>query len=564
MKQTIFTLLLFLLCCGALPAQTPLYLLYEPDCTNQLEYQYTYTGQNLLMYSVIKGPNELYFFVVSDKDPVSTPKMPAGTVTCRNSVLDANVIDNINAGGRMAYMVFKVQNGYLSRPVESAGYIARSGTYFAFRSPNYDFVMDTANIDYARNLSRPGVPSPVYLTGRRSQECLQLYAFRLEPTHAESPRADVEVIPGIGIISDRSGLTGSEMEQNVFRLLRVNGIGLDDYLHAVCTHSLQKTDNTGSFITTLPAGTNPSDAFRTNFTTEPDKEGYSTQPPGAQNSGYGQLANCPVPPGPGYHIVQPGDSLGAIARAYNLDTRSLMQWNGIKDARQIKVCDQIWLSPQSAPTQSAGTHLVQKGETLYGIARKYNMTEATIRQLNNFPASGEVTIKPGQRLSVSKSAAAVPAKPQNTGKPAAPASTTGRMQYRVQKNETLNSVAWKYGYTPLYFRHINRNNPNLSALSNDDLLPEGMVLLVSDTRGEREDLASFTGAAGQPAAWPDTAPAGVSQKFEFIGEHIVQSDDTLASIAQRYGIRPERLAAANNLRAGQEPAVRSILKIPKN
>jgi len=602
MKHSIVTLLTFLSLLPALSGQSPLYLEFDPTCVNQLEYHFTYTGKNLLMYSVPKGANELYFFVISDKEPATTGKMPNGAVSCQNDAINATLVDNINAGGRLAYLVFKAQNGFLSYQIETAGYIARSGTYFAFRSPNYDFVMDTASIDYARNLSRPGIASPVYLTGRRSQECLQLYAFRLEPSQPDLPRADVEVIPGIGIISDRTGHNGSEMEQNIYRLSKVNGIVLDDYVYAVCHNSKDKTGNTSSFITSLPPdAANPNDAFRVdNPFVEQDKESYYTQP--VRQNGAIQLAKCPTPPGYGYHVVQPGDSLHSIARIYNVDANTLMRWNQLQSPSGIRVCDKLWVKQPPAsenmvlPVPTAGYHVVQKGETLYGIGRKYNLTEAAIRQINNFPASGNVTIIPGQKLLVSKTGA-TPAqtggnnappqysasdKPVNNtagstqpgatyyNTPGPNSSTSGKLSYKVKKGETLNSVAWNYGYTGPYLRHINRNLKNLPA-GNNDPLPEGIILTVSDTKNDREDLASFApptipNAGGGNKSGNQNKPltaSPIAPTFEYIGEYIVQTDDTLASIAQRYGLSPEKLAAANSLKPDQQPAPRSILKIPK-
>lgn len=596
MKHFILTILPFFAVLTVATAQTPFYLQFEPGCINQLEYQFTYSGQNLLMYSVPKGENELYFFVIGKQEPATSSKLPNGAVSCQSNEVNATLIDNINAGGRLAYIVFKAQNGYLSFPVESAGYIARSGTYFAFRSPNYDFVMDTASINYARNLSRPGVTSPVYLTGRRSQDCLQLYAFRLEPAHPESPRADVEVIPGIGIISDRTGHNGSEMEQNIYRLLKVNGISLDDYIYAACHNAAEPAGNTGSFITNLPPGANPNDAFQVdNPFTEPDKETYHTQLP--VQGGNIPLVKCPIPPGYGYHIVQPGDSLGAIARLYNVNVQSLVQWNKLQNAQQIKVCDKIWVTPRTdsgtTPGGSAsGYHTVQKGETLFGIARKYNTTVANIRHWNNLKND---EIQAGQQILVSGKPGGKPAGMGNPGANYTPGTpntgpattapgpvltTSGRLAYESRTGETLNSVAWKFGYSTPYLRHINRNNKNLPA-SDDDILPAGLILLVSDGKGNRDDLSSFVppssvqndtynaaGAANknsQPGiANPPFNPPGIHHAtFEFVGEYIVQSDDTLASIARRYGLSPEKLAAANKLQPGQQPAPRSILKIPK-
>jgi LysM repeat protein len=576
MKQPILSALLsFFVFVSALNAQSPLYIMFDPSCTNQLEYQYTYTGQNLLMYSIAKGDNELYFFLVgAPTDPTPTANPPKGTVACQNVPINTGVMDAINAGGKVASFVFRQQNGYITMPVQSGGYVLRSGTSFAFRSPNYDFAMDTLNIDYARNLSQPGVASPVYLTGRRDMDCLDLYAFRLEPISPESPRADVEVIPGIGIISDRTGRNGVEMEQNVYRLMKINGMSLDDYIYAYC-RNLEKpnADATGSFITNIPqnpGGTN--DPFQPYDFSEPNKEDYLTQQPPSGNQ---QLSKCPEKPGYGYHLVQPGETMISIARMYNLNPRSLQEWNNISNADKIAVCDKLWLSKQGAgapPPSASNLHVVQRGETLSSIARKYNVTVANLRSWNNMR---DDQIQAGQRLKISD-------RPDGTGNygsgsgggtgsgqgisggNSAPA---GRMVYKTQRGETLNSVAWKFGYTTPYLRHINQTNKGLNQnVSDDAVLPDGIVLIVSDGKGGRDDFATFQAPARGNYTAPQN-PTGQPQPptsgFEYVGEYFVKEGDTLASIARQYNLSPDKLAAANGLRPGQEPAVRSILKIPK-
>jgi LysM repeat protein len=59
-------------------------------------------------------------------------------------------------------------------------------------------------------------------------------------------------------------------------------------------------------------------------------------------------------------------------------------------------------SSQKTSTAKAGVryHEVRPGETLYRIARRYNMTTDELRRLNNLK-SNQNTIKPGQKLAVS-------------------------------------------------------------------------------------------------------------------------------------------------------------------
>jgi LysM repeat protein len=55
---------------------------------------------------------------------------------------------------------------------------------------------------------------------------------------------------------------------------------------------------------------------------------------------------------------------------------------------------------KAAASSGKKVHTVQKGETIYGISKKYGMKPDDLRKLNNLGA--EDTVKPGQKLVVSK------------------------------------------------------------------------------------------------------------------------------------------------------------------
>ncbi|TNE55871.1 MAG: hypothetical protein EP344_13080, partial [Bacteroidetes bacterium] len=61
MKRTIFALFSLCMATGMLHAQqTPLYLLYNSSCMDQLEYRYVYSGTTVVSYSVNPSTNEQY------------------------------------------------------------------------------------------------------------------------------------------------------------------------------------------------------------------------------------------------------------------------------------------------------------------------------------------------------------------------------------------------------------------------------------------------------------------------------------------------------------------------
>ncbi len=59
---------------------------------------------------------------------------------------------------------------------------------------------------------------------------------------------------------------------------------------------------------------------------------------------------------PDYHVVQPGETVYAIAFRYDIDQRDLMAWNGIGDAALIRAGQRLRLSPppDGGPSVAAG------------------------------------------------------------------------------------------------------------------------------------------------------------------------------------------------------------------
>lgn len=81
------------------------------------------------------------------------------------------------------------------------------------------------------------------------------------------------------------------------------------------------------------------------------------------------------------HIVQPGQTLEGIARWYGVDMWSLARANGLANPNYIYVGQRLTI-PASTPIVPTGTYVVQPGDTLYSIARRYGVTVWAIAQAN--------------------------------------------------------------------------------------------------------------------------------------------------------------------------------------
>jgi len=103
------------------------------------------------------------------------------------------------------------------------------------------------------------------------------------------------------------------------------------------------------------------------------------------------------------YVVQPGDTLYAIARRYGISVNALAAANGLTTRSWIYVGQSLTLpdvgtapAPAPAPTPATtGIHIVQPGENLFRLGLRYGTTAAAIRAANGLSSD---LIYVGQRL----------------------------------------------------------------------------------------------------------------------------------------------------------------------
>jgi LysM repeat protein/ABC-type branched-subunit amino acid transport system substrate-binding protein len=145
------------------------------------------------------------------------------------------------------------------------------------------------------------------------------------------------------------------------------------------------------------------------------------------------------------HTVKAGQTLYAIARAYQVAEDEILQVN--PDARKTLKIDQILRIPVRNDNNADVyiMHTVEKGETLSSISDKYNIKLSVIYRLN---PGINASVKPGQKIKLP----AAEKVPETLAK--------GTFQtYIVQKNETLFGIARQYGTT---VDELKKANPGLN------------------------------------------------------------------------------------------------------
>jgi membrane-bound lytic murein transglycosylase D len=92
-----------------------------------------------------------------------------------------------------------------------------------------------------------------------------------------------------------------------------------------------------------------------------------------------------------FHRVRRGETISEIADEYGISQRELLDWNGLDSRGRIRAGQRIRVSapdvhtvPRYTPQAPAGvkTHVVRRGETLKGLARRYGVSIQALREAN--------------------------------------------------------------------------------------------------------------------------------------------------------------------------------------
>ena len=193
------------------------------------------------------------------------------------------------------------------------------------------------------------------------------------------------------------------------------------------------------------------------------------------------------------------------------------------------------------PSQtSAGTYVVQPGDSLYRIGQNYNVTVGQLKNWNNLTSD---LIHPGQVLRVAapsqgKQASSTPAKPSKpaqakkpsqTSKPTQPSQggsqTSSQATYTVKPGDSLYRIALNHNTTVPRLRAINGIK--------GDLIHPGQVIRLS------EGQATASSSKQQSAQPASNQPA--SQTYT------VKPGDTLYKIGQEHNLSVAQLKDLNQL-----------------
>ncbi len=178
------------------------------------------------------------------------------------------------------------------------------------------------------------------------------------------------------------------------------------------------------------------------------------------------------------HSVKRGESLGSIAKKYGVSTDELASINHLKTKSKITVGQELLVPrkgseevtlasvaavasgapPAKGPapstpatatkTTTTRSHTVRSGETLSGIAGKYDVAISDLKRINGLKGD---TIYAGQKLKVAvteSAATEIAPKPKAASSTSAAAKSSAKtVSYTVKSGDTLGKIAERYDCT---------------------------------------------------------------------------------------------------------------------
>lgn len=219
------------------------------------------------------------------------------------------------------------------------------------------------------------------------------------------------------------------------------------------------------------------------WSTPPGKTGYPVRlPVGSALAFAEQYAQLPVNQRANFvaHKVVKGDTPAALARRYGVRTDDLLRFNQVRDARSLRVGQNLLipLNPESgkmaladlrealrddAPSARTGkgtvqSHTVRPGDSLWKIAQRYQVSEQQLRSWNKL--GNKTVLRVGQKLvinggSTKSNVATAAARPKAVAKPGSKAQVQ-KVVYQVRAGDTLWGISRQFAVNTTQIRDWNQ------------------------------------------------------------------------------------------------------------
>ena len=145
------------------------------------------------------------------------------------------------------------------------------------------------------------------------------------------------------------------------------------------------------------------------------------------------------------HTIKQGETVYSIARTYQVSPESILKLNPTASTG-IKAGETLTIPQQQNGTQEKRFHTIQAGETLYKLTKTYQVSADDICKAN--PGLTAENFKAGMVIRIPASTTPVNTTPvKETAQPQGVAQSGCREMHKVKRKETVFSISREYGIT---------------------------------------------------------------------------------------------------------------------
>jgi LysM repeat protein len=564
-------------------AQEALYINVDPLCMDRYEYHINgeTKGIEYIAYRVRQSQRDFVFLEVGAETTGMQLSSPENAKDCRNVRFTPDYIEKINTGEVHVFIVRKSEVGYNISPVNLATYQYSDGSTYKYKGYGLDYFCNLGNTASQTNLAdQTTSASAIFYAGDATEGCLKTYHFRKEPLETCKPVIDMDIIPEIGIVREITRISLFNDHESMLNLVRINDISIDTYIAKICegkgattymptTYVVETTD-----LSQLPVS-------------EVIIDGQSYQPTSTYNTEIVSSSSSE-------QIYQGYSDVVVVentATPIEYDSKNskiiLTEKSGSSAVKVIKpkattTAETVSQKVKCSTQKAQGFHVVEQGETLYGIARRYGLSVELIKNWNklssdnigactNLRITQPVSVAAKKEVSEVKTYDAPTVKfaakgggvttiAKTTTEQSASKSETNINHYTVAPGENISSLSKRFGYTEERFRKMNN-------LGTGDIIKVGQILKTNDCICPiPTDYKAGDGKVAEevPVSYGFTAK-GIGKTegskksnnnqlieapkaiYKRMTVHVVQDNETLSTIAEHYNVSINDLLAINGL-----------------
>ncbi|MCR9287968.1 MAG: LysM peptidoglycan-binding domain-containing protein [Bacteroidetes bacterium] len=472
-----------------------IYIQVDEDCIERYEYLINGNteGDLYVSYTAKSNNGKVAVLEVEKENAKWTKSKPNGLRNCGSFTFTKRLVQKINNNETKVFIVRATDTHYNLTTVKKALFYETMNKSIEVTSKDADFVFNSKNLVSGIDIALPNSNMDVYLEGTITQQCTKGYIIRKSKGFDAKSYKEMTILPEIGIVEKRSitSVRGGE-RVNILKLDKINHLDYNQYLSDKCTE-LQ-----AAIIDKKESVAKDNGGFYSADLKDPRKNINTS--PSKNKDAVQKMGPCGKSIVEGIHIVEKGQTLYSIARQYGVSVGQVQSWNSLQNS-VISPCQELKVATSIAVNRETD-----------------NQSKSTT---NTTPSQTEASTEKYKE---------------------------SQDHHRVKSGESLRSLAVEYGYTEDRFRWMN----GLGAT--EDIYP-GQILRTSDCVCPERTTATEK----RPQPYDDTsrivsgyASKGVSESApEGTKVYVVREKDTLFSIAKAFNTSVDHLMSLNNLSKGE-------------